>query len=131
MLPPATVLHRSVAQSQRVTVRYKQISVGAVCDSCRSGIQPALRRQRQNDYGALWSRHSLFDQPVAATKIESAGGNLRDYLNECEREFITRALETSRWQIQTCADALGISRKTLWEKMRRLGIDREEETDAG
>ena len=48
-----------------------------------------------------------------------------------DRDFIVRALDSSQWQIQTCADALGISRKTLWEKMRRLGIEREEETDAG
>ena len=68
----------------------------------------------------------LFDQPVAATEPQSTGGNLRDYLNEREREFIVRALDTSQWQIQACADTLGISRKTLWEKMRRLGIDKED-----
>ena len=73
----------------------------------------------------------LFDPPVAATEPQSAGGNLRDYLNECERDFIVRALDTSQWQIQACADVLGISRKTLWEKMRRLGIDRAEEADVG
>lgn len=54
------------------------------------------------------------------------GGNLRNYLNDCERDFIVRALESSQWQIQSCADTLGISRKTLWEKMRRLEIDRDE-----
>jgi DNA-binding NtrC family response regulator len=68
----------------------------------------------------------LFDRP--APKLAEApnpGNNLRDYLNECERDYIVRALDASTWQIQSCADTLGISRKTLWEKMRKLGIARE------
>jgi DNA-binding NtrC family response regulator len=51
--------------------------------------------------------------------------SLRDYLNECERDFIVRALGSCHWQIQCCADSLGISRKNLWEKMRKLGIEKE------
>ena len=72
----------------------------------------------------------LFDRPNAASAeaTDTGGGNLRDYLNDRERDFIVRALDTSEWQIQSCADTLGISRKTLWEKMRRLGIDRETAT---
>lgn len=66
----------------------------------------------------------LFDRPVISEETQNPGGNLRDYLNDCERDFIVRALDASQWQIQACADALGISRKTLWEKMRRLEIDR-------
>jgi transcriptional regulator of acetoin/glycerol metabolism len=50
---------------------------------------------------------------------------LRDYLTECERDFIVRALGSCQWQIQGCADSLGISRKNLWEKMRKLGIGKE------
>jgi DNA-binding NtrC family response regulator len=44
------------------------------------------------------------------------------YLRECEREFITRALEEHQWRVSETADGLGISRKNLWEKMRKLGI---------
>jgi len=73
----------------------------------------------------------LFDRPVAAADMQNAGGNLRDYLNDCERDFIVRALDSCQWQIQTCADTLGISRKTLWEKMRRLGIDKTAANDDG
>jgi transcriptional regulator of acetoin/glycerol metabolism len=50
---------------------------------------------------------------------------LYDFLGECERDFIVRALNTCQWQIQVCADSLGISRKNLWERMRRLGIDKD------
>jgi DNA-binding NtrC family response regulator len=44
------------------------------------------------------------------------------YLRECEREFIVRVLEDHHWRVTESADSLGISRKNLWEKMRKLGI---------
>ena len=47
---------------------------------------------------------------------------LEAYLRECEREFISRALEEHHWRVSETADGLGISRKNLWEKMRKLGI---------
>ena len=69
----------------------------------------------------------LFERPVPPlSEVQSTNGNLRDYLNECERDFIVRSLDSCQWHIQCCADTLGISRKNLWEKMRKLGIDREE-----
>jgi DNA-binding NtrC family response regulator len=48
---------------------------------------------------------------------------LNAYLRACEREFITRALEEHNWRVTETAAELGISRKNLWEKMRRLDID--------
>ena len=47
---------------------------------------------------------------------------LGTYLQGQERAFILRALETHDWRITETAEHLGISRKNLWEKMRRHGI---------
>ena len=44
------------------------------------------------------------------------------YLRACEREFIARALDEHGWRVTQTAAELGISRKNLWEKMRKLGI---------
>ena len=44
------------------------------------------------------------------------------YLRECERDFIVRVLEEHQWRVSETAEGLGISRKNLWEKMRKLGI---------
>jgi DNA-binding NtrC family response regulator len=67
----------------------------------------------------------LVDRPAPKpSSQQDVTGSLRDYLSECERDFIVRALDACQWQIQSCADALGISRKNLWEKMRKLGIDK-------
>jgi DNA-binding NtrC family response regulator len=88
-------------------------------------LKNALERASLMSDGRTISHDKLFDRP-APTLIEpqDVAASLRDYLSECERDFIVRALDMHQWQIQTCADSLGISRKNLWEKMRKLGIDR-------
>jgi DNA-binding NtrC family response regulator len=47
---------------------------------------------------------------------------LAEYLQACERRYIEQALRANRWRMAETAAALGISRKNLWEKMRKLGI---------
>lgn len=63
------------------------------------------------------------DLPVPLA--EEAQGDLSEYLRACERRYIERALRLSSGRIAETAAALGISRKTLWEKMKRLdmGVD--------
>ncbi|MBF0124330.1 MAG: sigma 54-interacting transcriptional regulator [Magnetococcales bacterium] len=39
-----------------------------------------------------------------------------------DREAILAALEASRWQIQATATELGISRSTLWRRMKSMGL---------
>jgi DNA-binding NtrC family response regulator len=43
-------------------------------------------------------------------------------LEQAERELIVQGLERNRWQIGLTAAELGISRKNLWEKMKKLHI---------
>jgi len=44
---------------------------------------------------------------------------LSDHLQECERAYIRRALTECNGCIADTAALLGISRKNLWEKMRK------------
>jgi DNA-binding NtrC family response regulator len=44
-------------------------------------------------------------------------------VEETERIHIQRALSRAGGSVSKTADLLGISRKTLWEKMKRLGIN--------
>lgn len=88
-------------------------------------LKNALERATLMSDGRTISHGDLFERPAPSIGVQQdVAGSLRDYLQECERDFIIRALETHHWQIQTCADALGISRKNLWEKMRKLGVDK-------
>jgi DNA-binding NtrC family response regulator len=68
----------------------------------------------------------LLDQALSAY-VEAArttldAGDLSGYLRACERAYIQSALERHDWHIAVTAAHLGISRKNLWEKTRKLGI---------
>ncbi len=47
---------------------------------------------------------------------------LGEHLQDCERAYIRRALAECEGRIADTAALLGISRKNLWEKMRKLGM---------
>lgn len=88
-------------------------------------LKNALERASLMSDGHLIAHDILFDRPAPPlTGQQDVASSLHDYLSECERDFIVRALGACQWQIQCCADSLGISRKNLWEKMRKLGIDK-------
>ncbi|MDO8320055.1 sigma-54 dependent transcriptional regulator [Rhodoferax sp.] len=89
-------------------------------------LKNALERASLMSDGRSISHDKLFDRPAPQlTEQQVEAGSLRDYLSECERDFILHALDNCQWQIACCADNLGISRKNLWEKMRKLGIDKD------
>ena len=69
-------------------------------------------------------RADLFEDraPEAAVTAGVDTMSLNDYLQRCERHYILEVLDQQGWQMNRTASALGISRKNLWEKMRRLGI---------
>jgi DNA-binding NtrC family response regulator len=59
---------------------------------------------------------------TTADGLERPFAPLQVMVEEAERLHIRRALERSGKSVSKTADLLGISRKTLWEKMKRLGI---------
>lgn len=52
---------------------------------------------------------------------------LADYLMDCERDYLRMTLEQHGGHMTHTAEALGITRKTLWEKLRRLGLQARED----
>ncbi len=55
--------------------------------------------------------------------VEAAFGNLDDYLENIEREVLTRALEQSRWNKTAAAKLLGISFRSLRYRLKKLELD--------
>lgn len=64
----------------------------------------------------------LDEPPTVATSISGNGNSLIAYLDACEKHYIEEVLAAQTWRVGIAADALGISRKTLWEKMRKHSI---------
>ena len=46
---------------------------------------------------------------------------------DCERDYLRMVLEQHGGHMTHTAETLGITRKTLWEKMRRLGLQARED----
>lgn len=70
---------------------------------------------------------ALLPEAGFAPVADDARAPLGDYLRECERRYIASALESTGGQIGVTAERLGISRKNLWEKMKKLGLGEQPE----
>lgn len=60
---------------------------------------------------------------IAAAGLSFGQGPLKEILARCEREVILQALNSHDGRKIPTAKALGITRKTLWEKIQRYRID--------
>jgi len=84
-------------------------------------LQHCLERASVLSLAPLLNAESLFgaDGPIPA-EGDALRQPLSDHLQECERAYIRRALTECGGRIADTAALLGISRKNLWEKMRKL-----------
>jgi transcriptional regulator with PAS, ATPase and Fis domain len=87
-------------------------------------LQHAVERACILSGGPLLGSEAFFggslDGELASEKPESE--SLSEYLMGCERDYLTLILERHGGHMTHAAEALGITRKTLWEKLRRLGL---------
>jgi DNA-binding NtrC family response regulator len=73
--------------------------------------------------GAITGKDLFGDmQATAAIDAKEDAPTLSGYLGAREKEYIEQVLAARDGRIADTAAALGISRKNLWEKMKKLGI---------
>jgi sigma-54 specific flagellar transcriptional regulator A len=63
---------------------------------------------------------------IAKILKHSAAFNLRDHLNQIEADFIKEAFLQTNQSVSATARLLGLQRTTLIEKMRKLGIQKDD-----
>ncbi|HSD60969.1 MAG TPA: sigma-54 dependent transcriptional regulator [Burkholderiales bacterium] len=75
--------------------------------------------------GRTITPEAIFEEAPAApgARGEDTPVRLDAYLRDCERRYIRGALEQEQGQVANTAARLGISRKNLWEKMKKLAIE--------
>src|SRR4029079_5529746 len=76
---------------------------------------------------------SAVRQPVATApgpRRSLAAANLASAVEQVERDMIQQALDRARGNISETARALGLTRRGLYLKLRRLGLDARPEMDA-
>ena len=67
---------------------------------------------------------------IPPSEQSQSSNSLNDYLQGCERKYIEVALQVNRGRIGETAASLKISRKNLWEKMKKLNIQESEGNDS-
>ena len=87
-------------------------------------VQHAVKRACVLSGGPMLGAEAFFggslDGELVTEPPESE--SLNEYLMACERDYLSLILERHGGHMTKAAEALGITRKTLWEKLRRLGI---------
>ncbi|MCX7169211.1 MAG: sigma-54 dependent transcriptional regulator, partial [Proteobacteria bacterium] len=69
--------------------------------------------------GAIQAEYLFEEMPAA---LKPTDETLTEYLKVYEREYILRMLAANNWHVTRTATALGISRKNMWERMKRFDI---------
>ncbi|OOG23864.1 transcriptional regulator [Thioalkalivibrio denitrificans] len=86
-------------------------------------LRHAIERACILSTGPLIQAETVFDEPGTEPGTEpDERGRLTHYLKACEADYIRRALDLHDGHIGHTAANLGISRKNLWERMKRLGM---------
>lgn len=64
-----------------------------------------------------------YEQVDTTSVVETEGGSIREINAQVEKEIILEALKKHNYNRTLTAEALNISRKTLFNKMKRYGLD--------
>jgi DNA-binding NtrC family response regulator len=91
-------------------------------------LNHGLRRAAALAAGPMLQATDLFPDAPADTDIAAPirPVSLSDHIESSERAFLVATLQELGGAVGEAAQRLGISRKTLWEKMKRHGIDRQQ-----
>jgi DNA-binding NtrC family response regulator len=116
------------AERRRIDPRTEQALVSYSWPGNVRELKHAVERACILSPGPLLGAEAFFGEGLdTGTRDTAASPPLAEYLMACERDYLQVALERYSSHMTNTAEALGITRKTLWEKMRRLGISSREE----
>lgn len=87
----------------------------------RSHLEQAVVMSEAGVLDTVEPSQAIIARP-AEDDVDRPFVSLQAMIEEAERLHIRRALDRSGKSVSKTAELLGISRKTLWEKMKRFGI---------
>ncbi|MBF0419601.1 MAG: sigma-54-dependent Fis family transcriptional regulator [Magnetococcales bacterium] len=93
-------------------------------------LRNAVERSLLSASGTMITREDLPDRirvagganPAESGLAAMAGHNLDEWLMQCERQVITEALERSQGIQAQAARLLGISERSMWHRLKKLGL---------
>jgi DNA-binding NtrC family response regulator len=109
-------------ERRRLDTRTEQILMNYRWPGNVRELKHAVERACILASGPVLGPDAFFDGDHADTATRPASDSLAGFLMACERDYLRLILEKHRGHITRAAAALGITRKTLWEKMRKLDV---------
>jgi two-component system C4-dicarboxylate transport response regulator DctD len=93
-------------------------------------LKNAVERMTVTSHQGITGRPPLDDAAAEAASrllsVPATPGQLRDEMERTERTVIRRTLHEHRGEINATHKALGISRRALYERMKKYGLDKED-----
>jgi PAS domain S-box-containing protein len=131
---PLLVDHFVKALNQRTRTRYVEDIAPEAIDVLCGHAYPANVRELEHAVEHAFTRcrgkvirldhlPGSVTAPVAES-VTSSESEPSDSIELLERDFMQRVLEENDWRLNAVADQLGLSRTTLWRKLRRLGLEK-------
>ncbi|RFP98857.1 sigma-54-dependent Fis family transcriptional regulator [Pseudomonas putida] len=105
----------------------------ALCEDSRIVFPdlPAILRNSTVPVGAALCRERVAERPQGLSSADQSAGtasqpdrDTRPLLQDAERQALLETLEAKHWHLTRVAEHLGISRNTLYRKLRKHGITR-------
>ena len=105
----------------------------ALCEESRIVFPdlPAILRNSTVSVGAALCRERAAERPQNPSRADQSAGaasqpdrDTRPLLQDAERQALMETLEAKHWHLTRVAEHLGISRNTLYRKLRKHGITR-------
>jgi two-component system C4-dicarboxylate transport response regulator DctD len=92
------------------------------------GLRNVVERMTVTSSAGVAGRPVFEDAPGAARllSLPATGGQLRDEMERTERSVIERVLFQYSGEINATYRALGISRRALYERMKKYGLDKQD-----
>ncbi len=115
--------HEHPDEKHRLDPRTEQALMSYAWPGNVRELKHAVERACVLSSGPLLGAEAFFDGRLdSGVLVQPVSESLAEFLMACERDYLSLILERHGGHMTHAAEALGISRKTLWEKLRRLGI---------
>ncbi|MBI5108424.1 MAG: sigma-54-dependent Fis family transcriptional regulator [Rhodocyclales bacterium] len=115
--------HHYPAEPRRIDPRTERVLLAYAWPGNVRELKHAVERACILSPGPLLDAEAFFGASGdISADLPQASQSLADYLIACEKDFLIQSLEQHGGHMTRTAEALGITRKTLWEKLRRLDI---------
>ena len=90
----------------------------------RPNLNEALHRFRHWPKAEMSKQITSFDKSYSSFNIASNSGTLEEAVSELETQMIKDALGRHNWNISQVARELGLTRRGLYLKLERYGIEK-------